>query len=187
MRRVDRMRDQAAVPARELLGETGWPRWSRSRTRGSRRARRAGRARAKISRLASTVSGVFSCTKPAPSSASARLAAVAHAGDRRLGVLDQAVRGKFAKPFGHQRAGLIGDARAGIVQRDLTAAARKHDRPGAADQSRSDDGDAFASHPQHLPPQREVVAAASARRRSRSPRRAPAPRCGRTSASARSR
>ena len=67
----------------------------------------------------------------------------AHPGHGRVRVRDQAVRRKLGKAFGHQRTCLLGDARDGIVERDLAAAAREHDGPGAADQPRSDDRNAF--------------------------------------------
>src|SRR5262249_2042369 len=68
----------------------------------------------------------------------------AHAGEGSARVFDQAVRGKLVERFGHQRPRLLGNAGAGIVERDIPAGACEHDRPGAADQARSDDGNTSA-------------------------------------------
>src|SRR5215510_1380628 len=60
----------------------------------------------------------------------------------RRRVVDEAVRRKLIEPFGDQRPRLVGYAGAGIVERDVAAAAREHDGPGATDEAGSDDGDA---------------------------------------------
>src|SRR5262249_42182133 len=66
-----------------------------------------------------------------------------HARGRCFGIRDQTQRGKFVQFLGHQPARLAGNAWSGIVERDIAAAAGEDDRPGAADEPRSHDGNAF--------------------------------------------
>jgi hypothetical protein len=53
------------------------------------------------------------------------------------------VLGKIAQPLPNEHARGIDDIAADIVERDLEAAGRKHDRPRATDQTGSDHGDAI--------------------------------------------
>ena len=61
----------------------------------------------------------------------------------RLGIVDEPLLGEVAQSLGHQGARLLGEIEPDIVERDIEGAACKHDRPGAADQTGSDDGDAI--------------------------------------------
>jgi hypothetical protein len=50
-----------------------------------------------------------------------------------LRIVEEPVLGEIAQPLPNEHARGIDDIAAGIVERDLEAAGRKHDRPGATD------------------------------------------------------
>jgi len=66
-----------------------------------------------------------------------------HARRRRFGIVEEPLLGEVAQSLRHQGARLLGDIEPDIIERDIEGAACKHDRPGAADQTGSDDGDAI--------------------------------------------
>ena len=106
----------------------------------------------------------------------------AHARRRPFRIVHEAVLRQFVQPFGNEAERLVGDALDRVVHRGVPAGAREHHGPGAADQARSDDGD--AGHGLSFTSTISAVAArdrraAASRRRSRSPTRAPGSRCGR--------
>ena len=67
----------------------------------------------------------------------------AHARRRGFGIIEEPLLGEVAQPLRHQAARLFGDIKPDIIERDVEGASCKHDRPGATDQTGSDDGDAI--------------------------------------------
>ena len=67
----------------------------------------------------------------------------AHARRCRFGIVDEPLLGEVAQSLRHQDARLLGDIEPDVIERDIEAAACKHNRPGATDQTGSDDGDAI--------------------------------------------
>src|SRR5262249_46964465 len=72
-----------------------------------------------------------------------KLGGEAHARRCRFGIVNEPLLGEVAQPLRHQAARLLGDIEPDIIERDIEAAACKHNRPGATDQTGSDDGDAI--------------------------------------------
>ena len=188
MRRIDRMRDEAARAAGEVFGEA---RGDDRRGRGREDrvgAARAGRARRRCARLTSTPparSPARSRRRPTASASEARdaIRATPRRRDRRRG------RGRRARraPRGSRRGAASSASALGSVSRTVPAGAREHDGPGAADQAGADDRNTLAFRT--LPSQLTATApcgaardrrAAPATGRCGSRRRARARRCGRT-------
>jgi hypothetical protein len=66
-----------------------------------------------------------------------------HARERGVRVGNEPARRELAQPLADEIARALGRARSRIVERDLGARAREHDRPGAPNQARTHDGDVF--------------------------------------------
>src|SRR5262249_30339128 len=66
----------------------------------------------------------------------------AHAGSGSFRVGDQAKARPLFKPPGDLAERLVGDAVDRVIDRGIPAGTREHHGPGAADQARSDDGNA---------------------------------------------
>src|SRR5262249_13763937 len=62
---------------------------------------------------------------------------------RSFGIIEEPLLGEVAQSLRYQAARLLGDIGRDIVERDVEGASCKHDRPGATDQTGSDDGDAI--------------------------------------------
>ena len=147
--RVDRMDDEAAVPALQRLGE-GRGQDRRGRAGEDRiRPAPARRARRRSARFTSRSSGVFSCTWAAPASASSRSsssgdarASTASASGRRAG---RSRRGRAARRRSRRRR--LGAPSVWSHSRTSWPARAKADRPGPADEARSDDCDLRPSAP----------------------------------------
>ena len=141
MRRVHRMRDEAARAALEVFGEQA--RHDRRRGRGQDRVGRRervefgedralgldglGHVLLHVARAVERVGDAFRR---------------AHALRRAFRVGHEAMLRQFVEPFGDEPERLVGDAVDRVVHRGVPARAREHHGPGAADQARSDDGNA---------------------------------------------
>ena len=66
----------------------------------------------------------------------------AHAPCRRRSIMQEAMADQILEPVCHGSACRLGNASVAIIERDVEPAARKHDSPGAAYQTRPNDGDA---------------------------------------------
>ncbi len=123
--------------------------------------RRSASRRAKISRFTSTPPACSPAHAPRPSSASSRSATgVIRA---RISAAEAPFRRSLATRSGStasMKAERLGGRRGiGVPQRDLMAGAGETDRPGASDESRTDDGDfAHIKRPLPSPSQRLDVA-----------------------------
>ena len=141
-RRVDRMRDQAAVAARDVLGE-------------ARRRDARGRAREDRLRAGETIElGVHLALDLDPlrhalldvGGAGERLGepgGVADPPEHRMRILDQPEAGEIGEPRRDGIARRLERRRLGIVQHDLVAGPAEHDRPGLTDQAAADQRDPF--------------------------------------------
>ena len=141
MRRVDRMRHETARAAFQVFGEQ-----ARDDRRGGRGEDRVGRGERielgedralGIHRLRHVLLHVARAVERVGDALRG-----AHARGRAFRIGDEAVLRQLIEPLGDQPERVVGGAVDRIVQRGLPAGAREHHGPGAADQARSDDGDA---------------------------------------------